>query len=166
KEGAKMIELIYAFRHGVRAMNETFNIPDVSINLAIITADEKGGIKVETSARAMGAEELERVTQETAVMFKSYGFNVHVEDKYPAWKPDISAFTELVSQEIKGVFGSTKMMAIHAGLECGVIAEKYPHMKFASIGPTIRYPHSTREAVNLASVERTYQVVKNILKVI
>jgi len=166
KEGAKMIELIHAFKHGVHAMNETFDIPDVSINLAIITADEKGGVKVETSARAMGAKELEFLTKETAEMFKSYGFSVQVEDKYPAWKPDITSFTKLVSQEIEGVFGKTKMMAIHAGLECGVIAEKYPQMKFASIGPTIRYPHSTREAVDLASVERTYQVVKNILEVV
>jgi dipeptidase D len=166
EEGSKMIELIHAFKHGVHATNEAFNIPDVSINLAIITADEKGGLKVETSARAMGAEELEQLTQETAAMFEGYGFRVQVEDKYPAWKPDVSAFTNLVSQEIKSVFGTTKMMAIHAGLECGVIAEKYPEMKFASIGPTIRYPHSTREAVDLASVERTYEVVKNILEVI
>ena len=56
------------------------------------------------------------------------------------------------------------MMAIHAGLECGVIAEKYPAMKFASIGPTIRYPHSTREEVDLASVERTYEVLLGIIK--
>jgi len=57
-------------------------------------------------------------------------------------------------------------MAIHAGLECGVIAEKYPDMKFASIGPTIRYPHSTREEVDIASVERTYHVLENIIKVV
>lgn len=166
KEGAKLLALIDAFKQGVHAMNETFDIPDVSINLAIITADEQGGLKVETSARAMDAEKLELLTQETAAMFERFGFRVQVEDKYPAWRPDISDFTKLVSREIEGVFGKTKMMAIHAGLECGVIAEKYPQMKFASIGPTIRYPHSTREAVDLASVERTYQVVQNILEVI
>ena len=55
------------------------------------------------------------------------------------------------------------MMAIHAGLECGVIAKRYPLMKFASIGPTIRYPHSTREEVDLLSVERTYEVLLNII---
>ncbi len=65
---------------------------------------------------------------------------------------------------MKDVFGKTKMMAIHAGLECGVIAEKYPAMKFASIGPTIRYPHSTREMVDLESVERTFKVLNKIIK--
>jgi dipeptidase D len=64
---------------------------------------------------------------------------------------------------MKSVFGKTKMMAIHAGLECGIIAQKYPDMKFASIGPTIRYPHSTREEVDLISVEKTYEVLLGII---
>ncbi len=162
-EGEKIIHLIDTFKHGVHAMNEELGIPDVSINLAIITADEKGGVKIETSARAMGAEALESLTNETVEMFASYGFEVKVEDKYPAWKPDVSAFTNLVSEEMKAVFGKTKMMAIHAGLECGVIAEKYPAMKFASIGPTIRYPHSTREEVDLDSVGRIYEVLLGII---
>lgn len=163
KEGEKILSLIDSFKHGVHAMNDALSIPDVSINLAIITADEKGGVQIETSARAMGAKELENLTDETVEMLESYGFGVQVEDKYPAWKPDISEFTNLVSDEMKAVFGKTKMMAIHAGLECGVIAEKYPAMKFASIGPTIRYPHSTREEVDLASVERTYKVLLGII---
>ena len=163
KEGAQVIALIEGFKHGVHAMNDDLGIPDVSINLAIITADEKGGLKIETSARAMGADSLEMLTKETVEMFESYGFSVQVEDKYPAWKPDISDFTNLVNEEMKAVFGRTKLMAIHAGLECGVIAEKYPAMKFASIGPTIRYPHSTREEVDLASVERTYEVLLGII---
>jgi len=163
-EGEKTIALIHAFKHGVHAQNEEFGIPDVSINLAIITADEKGGLLIETSARAMDAEKLENLSNKTLNFFKSYDFEVQLEDKYPAWKPDISDFTNLVSQEMKSVFGETKMMAIHAGLECGVIAEKYPAMKFASIGPTIRYPHSTREMVHLESVERTFEVLKKIIK--
>ena len=164
KEGVKIIHLIHAFKHGVRADNKEFGIPDVSINLAIITADEKGGITIETSARAMDADSLEKLTEETVGFFESYGFSVKVEDKYPAWKPDVSAFTDIVSREMKKVFGTSKLMAIHAGLECGVIAEKYPTMKFASIGPTIRYPHSTREMVHIGSVEKTYLVLKEIIK--
>jgi dipeptidase D len=164
KEGEKTLAMIEAFKHGVHATNEELGIPDTSINLAIITTDEKGGLLVESSARAMGAEKLEALSSETLNFFKAYGFEVALEDKYPAWKPEVSDFTELVSQEMKNVFGKTKMMAIHAGLECGVIAEKYPDMKFASIGPTIRYPHSTREMVDLESVERTYEVLQKIIQ--
>jgi dipeptidase D len=163
-KGEEAIAMINTFKHGVHAQNEEFGIPDVSINLAIITADEKGGLLIETSARAMDAGKLENISNVTLEFFNSYGFEVKLEDKYPAWKPDVSEFTNLVSREMKDVFGKTKMMAIHAGLECGVIAEKYPVMKFASIGPTIRYPHSTREMVDLESVERTFKVLNKIIQ--
>jgi dipeptidase D len=162
-EGQKIIELIHSFKHGVIVENKELGIPDISINLALINANEKGGIFIETSARAMNILSLEELTWETTHFFENYGFKVLVEDKYPAWKPDVSTFTNLVSKEMKTVFGKTKMMAIHAGLECGVIAEKYPSMKFASIGPTIRYPHSTREKVKLDSVEKTFAVLQGII---
>lgn len=163
-EGEKVIEFIHTFKHGVRAQNKELGIPDVSINLAIISADEKGGLLIETSARAMDVKSLDVLTRETTELFNAYGFAVQVEDKYPAWKPDVSDFTDLVSAEMTKVFGESKLMAIHAGLECGVIAEKYPNIKFASIGPTIRYPHSTREMVNLLSVEKTYEVLQKIIQ--
>ena len=163
KNGDKVIKFIDVFQHGVLGMNDEFGIPSSSINLAIITADEKGGVQMEVSARAMTVEELDYVTESTAKLFEFYDFSVKIEDKYPAWKPDISTFTNIVSEEMKAVFEKTKMMAIHAGLECGVIAQKYPAMKFASIGPTIRYPHSTREEVDLNSVERTYEVLLGII---
>jgi dipeptidase D len=162
-EGTKVISLMGNFKHGIHAMNKELGIPDVSINLAMINTDEKGGLTIETSARAMGANELESIISETVDLFDTYGFKVLVEDKYPAWKPDVSTFTNLVSDEMKKVFGKTKMTAIHAGLECGVIAKKYPEMKFASMGPTIRYPHSTREEVDLKSIERTYEVLLGII---
>ncbi|WP_295422233.1 M20/M25/M40 family metallo-hydrolase [Sulfurovum sp.] len=163
KEGDKIISMIDAFKHGVRAQNKELGIPDVSINLAIVTADEKGGLSVESSARAMNMQALEALTEETTAFFETYGFNVSVEDKYPAWKPEVNTFTDLVSAEMKKVFGRSKTMAIHAGLECGVIGEKYPKMKLSSMGPTIRYPHSTREKVKLDSVEKTFEVLQKII---
>lgn len=163
-EGEQVIALIDAFKHGVHRKNTELGIPDTSVNLAIITTDEKGGILIETSARAMSSEGLKEISDETVELFSSYGFEVKLEDKYPSWKPDVSEFTEQVNDEVKRIFGKSKMMAIHAGLECGVIAEKYPQMKFASIGPTIRFPHSTREEVDLESVERTFHVLENVVK--
>jgi len=164
KEGEKVIELINTFKQGVHRMNEELGIPDVSINLAIINADEQGGIAIETSARAMNMDSLDTLTHETVACFESYGFGTKVEDKYPAWKPDVTEFTKLVDEKMREVFGKSRLMAIHAGLECGVIAEKYQQMKFASIGPTIRYPHSTREKVQLDSVERIFVVLDKIIQ--
>jgi dipeptidase D len=164
KEGQKIIDLIDRFKHGVHRMNETLGIPDVSINLAIISADEKGGMTIETSARAMDMDSLDALTAETVAFFETYGFETKVEDKYPAWKPDVTAFTTLVDEKMREVFGQSRLMAIHAVLECGVISEKYPQMKFASIGPTIHYPHSTREMVKLDSVEKTFVVLDRVIQ--
>ena len=166
QNGDKSIDMIYNFKHGVISMDKKLNIPYSSINLALINTDERGGILIETSARSMSNKKLEKLSIETIDFFKSYGFDIELKDKYPAWKPDISDFTNIISKEIEAVFGKTKMTAIHAGLECGVIAQKYPKIKFASIGPNIRYPHSTREKVELVSVERTFEVLENIIKVI
>jgi dipeptidase D len=75
-DSTKIIELIHRFKHGVRAENSQFNIPDISINLAIITTDEKGGLTIETSARAMSAEGLEEISKETVALFEEYGFGI------------------------------------------------------------------------------------------
>jgi len=158
RDSRSIVELLHLFGHGVRAMDEELGIPSVSINLAIVQTDSKS-ITIETSARAMDMQALELLTAETVSLLDRYGFEVSVEDRYPAWRPQTNSFTTLVNEKMIEVYGQSKMTAIHAGLECGVISQKYPHIEFASIGPTIRYPHSTREMVDLASVERTYEVV-------
>ncbi len=64
----------------------------------------------------------------------------------------------------KTVFDEAKFGAIHAGLECGIIKEKFPEIDMASIGPNIRYPHSTREKVEITSVERVFNILREIVK--
>jgi len=160
--GDEVITLMKAFRHGVQAMNEQFKIPERSINLAIVST-EGGFCRIETSARAMSASGLSQISGETVQFFESYGFDVEMEDKYPSWRPEVNSFTQTVDSCVKEVFGESRMMAIHAGLECGVISEKYPAMKLASIGPTIRYPHSSREKVKIDSINKTFAVVKRVI---
>jgi dipeptidase D len=160
--GDEIIDLIKGFSHGVQEMSEALKMPERSINLAIVSI--QGGVcRIETSARAMSAEGLTRISGETLYFFESYGFDVEMVDKYPSWKPEVNSFTKEVSLCMEEVFAENKMMAIHAGLECGVIAEKYPDMKFASIGPTIRYPHSRREMVHIESVSKTHKVLEGII---
>jgi dipeptidase D len=163
--GDEIITLMKGFRLGVQAMNEAFKIPERSINLAIVSTD--GGVcRIETSARAMSAEGLARISDETVQFFESYGYAVKIEDKYPSWRPEINTFTKIVDESVRTVFGESKMMAIHAGLECGVISEKYPAMKLASIGPTIRYPHSTREKVKIDSIGKSFAVLKRVIEAV
>ncbi len=159
----EIISVLHGFVHGVHEMDHEFRIPGRSANLAIVTI-ENGGCRIETSLRAMDPQGLERISRDTAEHFSSYGFDVMLQDKYPSWKPQVNSFTGLVSEAVSEVFGTSKLVAIHAGLECGVIYEKYPHLQIASIGPTIRFPHSIREEVELESVERTFKVVEDILE--
>jgi dipeptidase D len=109
-------------------------------------------------------DELDEVVSRYKSYLESFGCEVEIVDKYPAWKPEITPFARQVEESMKKVFGSSSFKAIHAGLECGVIAQKYPHMQFASIGPNIRYPHSTREEVDLDSVDRIYEVLKDVIE--
>ena len=162
--GTKLIELIARFKHGEREHNVQMGIPESSINLAIIVADSHGKIEIETSARGMDEESLEDVVQDTVSLFDRYTLQSRVDDKYPSWKPEINAFTKLVSTYVEAQFGSCNTMAIHAGLECGLLKQKYPHIQFASMGPKIKYPHSTRERVDIASAERTFAVLRQIVE--
>jgi len=164
KNSQKILEYLYRFEQGVRSMNHALGMPQTSINLAMVNdAYEPRRVAIEASARAMSMDDLEILITETVSEMAMSGFKVRVEDKYPAWKPEVNALTRLIGEKMEAEFGSSKTMAIHAGLECGVLSQKFPQMQFASIGPTIRYPHSTRECVELASVERTYRVLRAVI---
>ncbi len=162
-EGRRLIRYISQFAQGVRETDAVLGMPHSSINLAIVHTDTLGNITIEYSARAMDMEALSALTEETVQTCEVWGFEVQVKDKYPAWRPQSNDFTALVGKHMKGVFGHSRTMAIHAGLECGILSRKYPNIQFASIGPTIKYPHSTREMVNLKSVEDTYAVLCRIV---
>ena len=156
------LHLLQEFKTGVHAYNKEFKLPDSSINLAIVNFKE-GKAEIEASSRAMNDKGLESINQHTEELLLKYGFNTSIEYKYPAWKPEINNFTSSVNDAMKKVFGESKYEAIHAGLECGVLLERYPNMKFASIGPTIVSPHSTRERVKLDSIGKIFEVVEEVI---
>ncbi|MCH9739420.1 MAG: M20/M25/M40 family metallo-hydrolase [Epsilonproteobacteria bacterium] len=161
-ESGKFLELLNRFEHGVNSYNDEFDLPDTSVNLAIVSFKE-GKVIVESSARAMSAEGLDEICSKNLTLFSELGFEGSDEYKYPSWKPEVNEFSKEVGESMKKVFGHSEYKAIHAGLECGLISEKYSHMKFASIGPTIMYPHSTREKIKLDSIAKTFEVVEDIV---
>ena len=156
------LNLLNDFKHGIERFNSEFDLVDISINLALVSF-ENGKVRIECSSRAMDADGLEGVNKTTEQLFEKYGFESSIEYKYPAWKPEINEFTSLVNDSMINVFGASKYEAIHAGLECGVLLERYPTIKFASIGPTIVSPHSTHEKVKLDSVEKIFEVVQRVI---
>lgn len=157
----KIIDFIYDFQNGVRAMNEELNVVQTSINLAIIKTGIDG-IKIELSGRSMDNDDLKNLKNETIKMLQNYGFEVSTNGKYPAWKPDINEFTNKVLQIYKEFTPTASLEAIHAGLECAIFKDKFPNIKVASIGPTIDFPHSKKEQISIKSAQNVYKIVKKI----
>lgn len=159
----KIIDFIYNFENGVRSLNDELGVVQNSINLAIISTNQNE-IKIELSARSMVNDELANLKDETIKMLENHNFTVTTDGKYPAWKPDINEFTNKVLEIYKEVNPKASLEAIHAGLECAIFKDKYPHIKVASIGPTINFPHSKKEQVSKQSVDNVFKVVQKIVK--
>jgi dipeptidase D len=157
----KIIDFICNFQNGVRATNKELHVVQTSINLAIIKT-QIDGIRIELSGRSMDNDDLKNLKNETIKMLENYNFEVSTNGKYPAWKPDINEFTSKVLEIYREFTPTASLEAIHAGLECAIFKDKYPHIKVASIGPTINFPHSKKEQVCLKSVENVYKIVRKI----
>ena len=111
----------------------------------------------------MDNEELENIKNETVTLLKMFGFEVHTEGKYPAWKPAHSTFTENVLNIYKESVPDAQIKAIHAGLECAIFKDKYPEIQVCSIGPNIYFPHSHREKCEISSIHKLYDITKKIV---
>lgn len=84
----------------------------------------------------------------------------------PAWEPDPSSpLLATAKSAFKALRGfEPKIVSTHGGLECGVFRPLFPDMAMISVGPTIQYPHSPDERVNVASVARSYKFVKSLVR--
>ena len=157
----EIINFLYNFENGVRDFNKELNVVQDSINLALIKTniDE---IVIEFSARSMNNENLKELKEKTKKDLINNNFYVETYGKYPAWSPDINDFTSKVLNIYKTFDKNASLEAIHAGLECAIFKDKFPNLKIASIGPTIKFPHSKKEFVYKKSVENVFEVVKKI----
>ncbi len=162
-QGHKVIEMMHAFAQGVRSLNDELKVVQNSINLALVSTGEQE-LSVTLSARSMDSEELMLLADETICFFKAFDFIAKTEGAYPAWKPEVNAFSKKVQKVCKKYFEKADFMAIHAGLECALLKQYAPHLDIASIGPNIYNPHSSRESVEIASVHRVFEVLKEIVK--
>ena len=162
---SNVIDFLDNFSNGVREFDNELHIPKTSINLSIIetTID---GLKISLSARSMDNDDLSTIKEETKKELEDFGFEVFTNGKYPAWKPQINEFSNKVLETYKKYNNNTSFEAVHAGLECAIFKEKYPQMCITSIGPNIYFPHGNREKCEIASVNRVYKVLQEIIKTI
>ena len=98
-------------------------------------------------------------------ILKLAGFEISHSGAYPGWKPepqsDIVRLAQATHEEILGV--KPELLAVHAGLECGVIGEKHPGMQMISFGPHIVDVHSPSERLKISSVEPFWRYLTGLL---
>ncbi len=157
-----ILEFLYTFSNGVRAYDKELGVVQSSINLAIVENTIEG-VKISLSARSMDNEELKTIKRETTAMLELFGFEISTDGKYPAWKPSHSQFNEEVLNTYKKFVPEAQIKAIHAGLECAIFKDRYPHIQVCSIGPNIYNPHSLRERCEISSVHKLYDITKEII---
>ena len=94
------------------------------------------------------------------------GAKVVHDGSYPGWKPNVnSPVLKTMMKVYEDKYSKTpEVKVIHAGLECGIIGDAYPHLDMISFGPTIRFPHSPDEKVNIKTVEMFWDYLIDILK--
>ncbi|MBP8275208.1 MAG: M20/M25/M40 family metallo-hydrolase, partial [Acidobacteria bacterium] len=162
----KVLQTISALPHGVIKMSSDIpGLTETSTNVAVLTADKKR-ITLATSQRSSVESENIEIADTVRAIFELGGADVLVTDGYPGWKPNLaSPLLATAKKTYKKMFGKDPAVkAVHAGLECGIIGEKYPGMDMISFGPTMTGVHSPDEKLEIASVPKFYQFVLGILK--
>jgi len=165
-DAKQTVALLASLHHGVLAMSpDVAGLVQTSTNLA--TVSTKGDlVEIVTSQRSAIESSMLAAARMVATVCGLAGFEVEHSGKYPGWKPEPNSEIVRKLQDVhKKLFGEpAKLIAMHAGLECGVIGEKYPGMEMASFGPTIESPHSPNERVQISSVESFWKYLKLVLE--
>lgn len=151
-----LINGVTACPNGVsRFIPELPTVVETSNNLAIIKSDGTS-IKLQTLVRSSVESRKEEQASQMESAFLLAGAKVELVGGYPGWKPNLnSPILKQMTKVYEDKFGKTpKVMIIHAGLECGIISTHYSHLDMISFGPTIKFPHSPDEKVNIATVQK------------
>lgn len=161
-----LLNALYACPHGVIAWSQSIpNFVETSTNLASIETKD-GMAYITTSQRSSVTSAKEDVANMVAATFRSIGAKVKQSDGYPGWAPNPKS--KIVADTVKSyekLFNKTpKVLAIHAGLECGLIGETYPKMDMISYGPTIRGAHSPDERIEIKTVKMFWDLTLDVLK--
>ena len=163
-----LLNVLYACPHGVLAMSrEIPGFVETSTNLASIKMKEDHFF-ITTSQRSSVESSKYAAAYRVESCFLLAGADVEHGDGYPGWAPNPeSKILKIAVDAYKKLFNKEPIVrAIHAGLECGLIGEKYPGMDMISYGPTLRGVHSPDERLEIKTVElywkHTLEILKNI----
>jgi dipeptidase D len=144
--------------NGVIRMSDSMaGLVETSTNLAIVKSDAK---KKTISAACLMRSSVDSAKEELGLRMKAVfelaGAKTALTGGYPGWKPNMDSAILKTMQDVynKKYKKIPEIKAIHAGLECGILGGNYPNWDMISFGPTIRFPHSPDEKVNIATVQK------------
>ncbi|ODS12205.1 aminoacyl-histidine dipeptidase [Vibrio scophthalmi] len=164
----RFIATLNALPNGVIRMSDDIaGVVETSLNVGVIVT-EADKITVLCLIRSLidsGRQQVESTLKSVAELA---GANVAFSGAYPGWKPDADSEIMAVFRDLyDSIYGhKPNIMVIHAGLECGLFKEPYPEMDMLSFGPTIKFPHSPDEKVEISTValfwEQMIALLENI----
>ncbi len=164
---ARLIESLYSAPHGVISMSRDIEgLVETSTNLASVKMKGENQILVTTSQRSSVESRKWDIARQVEALFRLAGAEVSHGDGYPGWAPNMnSPIMHIASDAYEELYGiKPAVMAIHAGLECGLFLQKYPYLDMVSFGPTLQGVHSPSERMYIPAVERFWGQLTRILE--
>jgi dipeptidase D len=159
------LRAIYAAHNGVYRMSADFdNLVETSNNIAKIKV-EAGEVIIENLTRSSVESSKYDLAHALKSVYELMGCEVTFSGAYPGWTPNPnSAILKVMSENYERLFDhKPRVVACHAGLECGILGQNYPQMDMISFGPNIYGAHSPDECASISSVEKYWQLVKETL---
>jgi len=152
------IDTIFVYPHGVTAMsNDIDGLVETSNNMATVNVED-GKLVILSNQRSSNMDSLALLCDRIRSVARLAGAEAEINGGYPSWKPNMDS--ELLARCLdvfERRFGRKPVVeAVHAGLECGIIGAKYEGMDMISFGPTIKYPHSPDEKIEIESIGKTW----------
>ncbi|MCL2727610.1 MAG: aminoacyl-histidine dipeptidase [Bacteroidales bacterium] len=162
----RLVAALYGCPHGVMAMSkEITGLVETSTNLASVKMDKEGEIRIGTSQRSSVNSARYNAADRIESLFSLAGAVVTHESEYPGWAPNTnSPILKKAVDLYTHRFGTAPAVkAIHAGLECGIFLDAFPTLDMVSFGPTLRGVHAPGERLEIASVQKFWDFLLDIL---
>ena len=160
-----LVKAVAGCPDGVQRMSLSMpGLVQTSTNLARVVSDGRT-VKLQCLLRSSVRSEKEALGEALRAVFELAGAEVELSGAYDGWNPDMaSPILKAMRESYLSLYGrEPAVTAIHAGLECGIIGSNYPGLDMISFGPTICYPHSPDEKVEIASVQKFYDFLVHTL---
>lgn len=161
----ELLSSLFTCPHGVQAMSQDIDgLVQTSTNLASVHRRPRF-FEIVTSQRSSAESEKHMIADKVRANFEAVGADVRHMYEYPGWNPDPeSHILKICVESYRKLFGcEPEVKAIHAGLECGLFLEKFSGLDMISFGPTLRGVHAPGERMELASVPKFVDLLKDVV---